>query len=88
MVKIRLKRAGAKKRPYYRVIAIDSRRQRDGRALEFLGSYDPMARPPRIELRDDRIAHWRERGAQLSPPVAGLLRRARKAGAAPATGGS
>lgn len=82
MLKIRLQRAGAKKRPFYRVIAIDERKQRDGRAIEFLGTYDPMVEPPAIRLEEERIAFWRERGAQLTPPVKGLLRRARKQAAA------
>lgn len=76
MVKIRLMRAGAKKRPFYRVIAIDEREKRDGRALEFLGTYDPVPSPPHIQLRAERIASWRAKGAQLSPAVKSLLRRA------------
>jgi small subunit ribosomal protein S16 len=76
MVKIRLQRAGAKKRPFYRLIAIDERRQRDGRALEFLGTYNPMTEPPQIRLERERIDFWRGRGAQLSPAAKGLLRRA------------
>jgi small subunit ribosomal protein S16 len=76
MVKIRLQRAGAKKRPFYRLIAIDERRQRDGRALEFLGTYNPMTEPPQIRLERERIAFWRGRGAQLSAAAKGLLRRA------------
>jgi len=55
MVKIRLTRAGAKKRPFYRIIAIDERRQRDGRALEFLGTYDPKSNPERIQLRSEAL---------------------------------
>jgi small subunit ribosomal protein S16 len=50
MVKIRLTRAGAKKRPYYRIVAIDDRRQRDGRPLEFLGTYDPKTEPERVVI--------------------------------------
>lgn len=85
MVKIRLQRAGAKKRPFYRIVAIDERRQRDGRALEFLGFYDPMTEPPQIRLENERIDHWRSQGAQLSDAVRGLVRRAKKlAPAAPA----
>ncbi len=83
MVKIRLRRQGAKKRPFYRIVAIDSRRTRDGRALEFLGTYDPTTRPERVHLERERIEHWRGRGAQLSPTVRSLLRRAGR-GAAPA----
>jgi small subunit ribosomal protein S16 len=79
MVKIRLQRAGAKKRPFYRVVAIDERRQRDGRALEFLGTYNPIASPPEIALATDRIEAWRQRGAVLSGAVRSLVRRAPKA---------
>jgi small subunit ribosomal protein S16 len=86
MVKIRLQRAGAKKRPFYRVVAIDERRQRDGRALEFLGTYDPLPSPPKIRLATERIEAWRQQGARLSGAVASLVRRAKKL--APAAGES
>ncbi|MDD9854023.1 MAG: 30S ribosomal protein S16 [Deltaproteobacteria bacterium] len=82
MVKIRLKRGGAKKRPHYRVIAIDERVQRDGRALEYLGHYDPIREPAAIQLEHERIAHWVGQGAQLSHAVKALLRRARRRAAA------
>ena len=75
MVKIRLLRAGAKKRPFYRVIAIDQRRKRDGRALEFLGTYNPIAEPAEIKLETDRIEAWMAQGAQPSDAVKGLMRR-------------
>jgi small subunit ribosomal protein S16 len=78
MVKIRLLRAGAKKRPYYRVIAIDERAKRDGRALEFLGTYNPIAEPAKIQLHTERIQAWVSNGAQLSDAVRGLLRRQRQ----------
>lgn len=84
MVKIRLQRGGAKKRPFYRLIAIDERKQRDGRALEFLGTYNPMTKPAEIKLRMDRIEAWQQQGAQLSDAVRGLVRRARQAGGAEA----
>jgi small subunit ribosomal protein S16 len=77
MVKIRLTRAGAKNRPFYRVIAIDERRKRDGRALEFLGTYDPVATPSAIALEMERIQDWERRGARLSAAVRALVRRAR-----------
>ena len=90
MVKIRLLRGGAKKRPFYRVIAIDERSKRDGRALEFLGTYNPVARPAEIRLQLERIEEWQRRGAQMSDAVRALVRRsrreARSAGAKPATG--
>jgi len=82
MVKIRLTRAGAKKRPFYRIVAIDERRQRDGRALEFLGTYDPKVEPERLVLRSEAIDAWVKKGAQLSPTVKSLLRRSRRQAAA------
>ena len=78
MVKIRLLRAGAKKRPFYRVIAIDERAKRDGRALEFLGTYNPITDPAEIDLRTERIDAWVAKGAQLSDAVRGLIRRKRR----------
>ena len=78
MVKIRLTRAGAKKRPYYRIIAIDERKPRDGRPLEFLGTYDPRPNPEQICLEKERVEAWLAKGAQLSPTVHSLMRRARR----------
>ena len=82
MVKIRLTRGGAKKRAHFRVIAIDHRARRDGRALEYLGTYNPITNPPEIKLDQERIDHWVGLGAQLSPAVKGLIKRLRKQGAA------
>ena len=82
MLKIRLQRAGAKKRPFYRIVAIDERRQRDGRALEFLGTYDPKVDPGLIKLQLDRVDHWVGQGARLSETVSSLVQRARKQAAA------
>lgn len=83
MVKIRLTRAGAKKRPFYRIVAIDERNARDGRALEFLGTYDPKTSPERIQIRSEAVAAWVGKGARLSPTVKSLMRRAgRQASAA------
>jgi small subunit ribosomal protein S16 len=78
MVKIRLTRGGAKKRPHYRIVAIDHHRAREGRPLEFLGTYDPNQDPERVELKSERIEAWLAKGAQLSPSVASLVKRARK----------
>jgi small subunit ribosomal protein S16 len=75
MVKIRLQRGGAKKRPYYRVVALDERRQRDGRALQFLGTYDPKVDPARIKLDHAGIQAWVEKGAQLSDTVRSLIKQ-------------
>lgn len=89
MVKIRLTRAGAKRTPFYRIVAIDGRKQRDGRPLEFLGTYDPKKSPERVVLRTEAIDKWVSKGAQMSPTVKSLLRRAqRQQGAAPPAGGT
>ena len=82
MVIIRLTRAGKRNRPFYRVIAIDHRARRDGRPLEQLGTYDPVASPSAILLNNDRIEAWQKNGARLSPAVRSLVRRARKQAAA------
>ncbi len=82
MVMIRLTRAGAKKRPFYRVVAIDRRSPREGRPLEFLGTYDPLPKPAKIKLESERIEAWLSQGAQLSPAVRSLIRRSRKQQAA------
>ena len=74
MVKIRLQRGGAKKRPFYRIVALDERRQRDGRALEFLGTYDPKYDPPRAEIDRAGIQAWVDKGAQLSDTVRSLVK--------------
>jgi len=73
-VVIRLMRAGAKKRPFYRVVAADSRRQRDGRFLEILGHYNPLARPYELRVHKDKVEKWLNRGAQPSEQAASLLR--------------
>jgi small subunit ribosomal protein S16 len=78
MVKIRLTRGGAKKRPHYRIVAIDHHRKRDGRPIEYLGTYDPRQDPEKVELKSERIQDWVAKGAQLSPAVASLVRRASK----------
>ncbi len=85
MVKIRLRRVGARKRPFYRIVAIDSRRATGSRALEFLGTYDPTSDPERVSLERERIDQWRARGAQLTPTVRSLLRRSQRR--QPAEGG-
>jgi small subunit ribosomal protein S16 len=72
-VKLRLARHGAKKRPYYRLVAADQRFSRDGRFLEHIGSYDPNHDPPAITLKRDRVQYWLDQGAQASPTVGQLL---------------
>lgn len=66
MVKIRLMRIGAKKRPFYRVVAVDERNKRTGGYLELLGTYNPLTEPKEIILKQDRIDDWVKKGAQLS----------------------
>jgi len=77
MVKIRLTRGGAKKRPYYRIVAIDERSQRDGRPLEFLGTYHPGSDPEKFDIAIDRFDAWIANGAQPTATVRSLLKRAR-----------
>jgi len=82
-VKIRLARAGAKKRPYYHIVVSDSRSPRDGRFIEKVGSYNPMLpaeHADRIRLEDERIKHWLSQGALATDRVAKFLG---KAGLAP-----
>ena len=78
-VKIRLTRAGAKKAPFYHIIATDSRNKRDGAYLENLGSYDPRVTPAVIKLNDERIGYWLGVGAQPSETVASILKKAKAA---------
>jgi len=73
-VVIRLMRTGAKKRPSFRMVAADSRRQRDGRFLEILGHYKPLSHPYELVVHKDRVETWLSRGAQPSEQVASLLR--------------
>ena len=74
MVTIRLSRGGAKKKPFYHVTVSDSRRARDGRFIERIGFFNPVARGKEEKLRLDldRMAYWRSQGAQVSPRVAAL----------------
>jgi small subunit ribosomal protein S16 len=78
-LKIRLARAGAKKRPYYHIVIADSRSPRDGRFIEKVGSYNPMLpaeHADRVRLQDERIAHWLKQGALATERVARFLGRA------------
>lgn len=75
-VRIRLTRVGATKRPSYRVVAIDSRRARDGRALEILGFYDPLTDPATVTLDQERVNAWLAKGATPSETVQKLMRQA------------
>lgn len=75
MVKIRLRRMGTKKRPFFRVVVADSRSPRDGRFIENIGKYHPMNDPSVIEIDEDRAMHWLGQGAQPSDPVRVLLEK-------------
>ena len=74
-VRIRLKRMGAKKRPFYRIIVADARAPRDGRFIETLGTYNPLKEPSEVRLHEDRVRHWLTCGAQPSDPVRDILKR-------------
>ncbi|MBE5821466.1 MAG: 30S ribosomal protein S16 [Clostridiales bacterium] len=76
MVKIRLKRAGAKKAPFYKVVVADSRYPRDGRFIEEIGTYNPMTDPSEINIKADRVEEWIKKGAQPTDTVKSLLKRA------------
>jgi small subunit ribosomal protein S16 len=75
MVKIRLKRMGAKKRPFYRVVVADSRRARDGRFIETLGYYNPCVEPIELKIDGERAIHWLQCGAQPSETATALLKK-------------
>ena len=75
-VHLRLTRTGRHKRPIYRVVAADSRKPRDGRYLEILGTHDPAKHPPVTVLKQERILDWLNKGAQPSVTVRTLLKRA------------
>lgn len=73
MVRLRLMRMGARKKPYYRVVAADSRSPRDGRFIEILGRYDPRKEPSFIELDEEKVLKWLRNGAQPSGTVRKLM---------------
>lgn len=75
-VRIRLKRMGAKKRPFYRVVVADARSPRDGRFIDTLGVYNPLTEPAEVRLDNAKVQLWLSRGAQPSDPVKRLLTRA------------
>lgn len=81
MVVIRLSRGGAKKRPFFNIVATDSRNRRDGRFIERIGFYNPVAAGGEQSFRviEDRLAYWQGVGAQLSPSVARLVAAGKKA---------
>ena len=76
MVKIRLRRMGAKKAPYYRIIVADSRSPRDGRCIEEIGTYDPLTEPATIAVDAEKAQQWIKNGAQPTDTVKALLKKA------------
>lgn len=81
MVVIRLSRGGAKHRPFYNIVVADSRERRDGRFIERVGFYNPVAAASEkgLVVNAERVAYWQQNGAQLSPTVARLVKQAAKA---------
>ena len=79
MVKIILRRMGAKKAPFYRVVVADSRDPRDGRFIEEIGTYDPLTNPATIKIDMERAKYWISNGAQPTDTVRGLLKKAEAA---------
>lgn len=75
-VKIRLKRMGAKKNPFYRIVVADSRSPRDGRFIEEIGYYDPLREPAVIKIDEAKAAEWLRRGAQLTDTTKALFNKA------------
>ena len=75
MVKIRLRRMGAKKAPYYRIIVADSRSPRDGRCIEEIGTYDPLTEPATIAVDAEKAQQWIKNGAQPTDTVRALLKK-------------
>jgi small subunit ribosomal protein S16 len=75
LVKIRLRRMGAKKHPFYRLVVADSRSPRDGRFIEHLGYYDPMTDPVKVKIDVDKVERWLRQGAQPSEAARSLLKR-------------
>ena len=74
-VRIRLTRMGAKKKPFYRLVATDSESPRDGKFLEILGYYDPMKDPAVIEVHRDKVNYWLEKGASVSEAATAILKK-------------
>lgn len=74
MVKIRLTQRGTKNKKTYRLIAIEEGKRRDGRAIEVLGFYNPLTKPPYVSIKRDRVSYWISVGAQVSPAADRLLK--------------
>jgi small subunit ribosomal protein S16 len=83
LLRIRLTRMGAKKKPFYRVVVSEQRQARDGSFVEIVGHYNPRTNPPSIELNHERVQYWMDRGAQPSETVSSLLKKGTPAASAP-----
>jgi small subunit ribosomal protein S16 len=75
VVMIRLARVGARKQPYYRIVVIEKDRARNGRSVEVVGTYNPRTSPATVDLKHERIAYWRSKGATLSPTMEKLVKQ-------------
>jgi small subunit ribosomal protein S16 len=76
VIKLRLRRMGSKKRPFYRIVVAEQSSPRDGRFIEIVGHYNPLTEPATVFVKDDRARYWLSVGAQPTETVAGLLKRA------------
>lgn len=74
-VRIRMTRMGAKKKPFYRLVATDAQRRRDGKFLEILGYYDPFSNPAVVKIHQEKVNYWLEKGARVSDSARALLRK-------------
>jgi len=75
MVKIRLARHGAKKKPFYRIVVADVRSPRDGRYIELIGTYDPLQNPAGVQIKKEKLEKWLQNGAQPTDTVARLIKK-------------
>ncbi|GAB1410258.1 30S ribosomal protein S16 [Desulfovibrionales bacterium] len=74
-LKLRLTRMGSKKKPFYRIVAVNSEARRDGRALDYLGYYNPMTNPADIKIDQEKVTMWMQRGAKPTETVQSLLKK-------------
>jgi len=75
-VRIRLQRVGKKKKPYYRIVAVDSRKKRDGAVIENLGQYQPIAEREQFRIDEEKLVDWLNKGAQPTETIESLLKKA------------
>ncbi|MFC2161733.1 30S ribosomal protein S16 [Acidobacteriota bacterium] len=85
MIALRLMRLGAKKRPFYRIVAIDSRKPRESKAKDIIGYYNPLIEPPDIKVDLEKAKYWIDKGAQASKTVQSLLKKASESENSPIT---